>query len=201
MTQVVCHRRHEGDERRSEQAHHRDQADGGATTGLGTGGPEPQPEGRDEAQALVSARRRRKPYEGEGDHDGQERHGVGDERDRVAEGGDGRAGERRTDHPSEVELGGVQRDRGEEFGPRYEIGKDRLLEGTDESTHATLGGDQERQDARPVTAGTDEQGDDERDRAGGEVPRDERRPPGNPVGERCRRPVTGARWEGNLRRR
>ena len=46
--------------------------------------------------------------EREGHDHSKEGHGVGDESDGVAKRGNGHAGQRRSDDPSQVELGGVE---------------------------------------------------------------------------------------------
>ena len=105
VTQPVRHRRHECDEGRCEEPHDRDHADGRSAARLPLGSPKPEAERRGQPEPLVTTRRGRETDERQRDHDRQERHGIRDERDRIAEGGYRPAGERRTDHPSQVVLG------------------------------------------------------------------------------------------------
>lgn len=127
---------------------------------------------------------RGQPDEAEGQHHGQERGCVGHEGDRIAERRYRRPGQRRTGDPTEVELGRVERDGGQELSRRHQVGQDGLLERADQRAGRALHGDQRHQRGRAGPARGHQHGQQQGAARGGQVAQDQDRPPGQPVGQR-----------------
>ncbi len=181
--QVVGHHRDQRDERRREERHQRDRADGGPARRLGPGRRVAGAQRRQQAGWLAPGRGQ--PDEPERQHHGQERDRVGHERDRIAERRHRRTGQRRPDDTAQVELGRVERDGGQELGLRHQVGEDGLLKRADQRTGCALHGDQRDQRGWAGPARRHQHGQQDRGPGRGQVAEDEDRPPGQPVGQRA----------------
>ena len=134
-------------------------------------------------QARGRAARRREPDEGERDHDREKRRRVGLESHRIAECGHRGPGQGRAGDAAEIELGGIERDGGQELRLGHQVRQDRLLEGPDQGGRRPLQRDQQDERGRVVVTGGHQRREHDGARRRGEVPDDEYRPPRQPVGQ------------------
>ncbi len=179
------HHRHEGDEGRCREPHNGDHADRIATPRLGPRRPGAEAKRGEQPDLKVASGRWGQANEEEGHYDREERHGVGDEGDRVAEGGDRHACERWADDAPEIELCRVEGNCGEELRRRHQVREDGLLKRPGQGADRPLDRDEQGQDHRAVPPGGDKDGDGEGDGPGEKVAGDKGRAPGYSVGQRA----------------
>ena len=177
------HHRDQRDERRGQERHQRNRADGGPAGRLRPGRGVPGPERAQQAGWLAA--RRSEPDETERQHHGQERGRVGYEGHRVAERRHRGTGQCRPRDTPEVELGRVERDGRQELGRRHQVGQDGLLERPDQRAGRTLHGDQGDERGRAGPARRYQRGQHQCGRRRSQVADDQHRAPGQPVGQRA----------------